>query len=201
MARRKDPNSNIRQKILSAANQLFIERGLDHTSLKDIALAAQISPGTLFYYYASKSALVFDVTDQHFDRLTHQLLAWVTQTQANTDLKQLLTVVFETIIGDLTRGKLHHYLIHEAASNDPFIRQRFQQKYAEWRLMIETGISSVLPNDERRPILAQIILATLDGLIIQAILGVQDLPIPAIVNCLVQLAPQTGVPYESISIP
>ncbi len=196
MARRKDPNSNIRQQILAAANQLFIERGLDHTSLKDIALAAQISPGTLFYYYASKSALVFDVTDQHFDRLTHQLLIWVTQTQGNANLQQLLTVVFETIIGDLTRGKLHHYLINEAATHDPSIRQRFQQKYAEWRQMIETGISSVLPNDERRPILAQIILATLDGLIIQAILGVQDLPLPSIINCLVQLAPHPGETHE-----
>lgn len=174
----------VRQQILSAARQAFIEQGVDHASLKEIAHAAGISSGTLFYYYPTKSELIFDVTDQHFDQLTHELLAWVSESGAPSDPRQVLQVVFKTIVGDQLRGKLHHYLIEEAVSSDPSIRARFLQKYREWRDMIEKGISLYVPDAEERRTLSHLILATLDGLVIQAILGVDDLPVEALAGYL-----------------
>jgi AcrR family transcriptional regulator len=171
---------DMRQSILDAARALFVEKGVNNTSLKDIARAVQISPGTLFYYYSSKSDLIFDVTDQHFDRLTQQLLDWVCQARDQTEPRQAFEFVFEKIVGDQVRGKLHHYLIEEALSSDSSVRTRFLQKYQEWRRMIETGISSFMDEGDHRQVTAQIILATLDGLVIQSMLGVEDIPLDQI---------------------
>jgi AcrR family transcriptional regulator len=181
MARRiHSQGQETRQSILTAASRLFVEKGVDNTSLKDIAREAGISPGTLFYHYSSKSELIFDVTDQHFDRVTQQLLDWARAAHTQTEPSQIFAVVLKTIIGDEVRGKLHLYLIGEAVSRDPAVRERFLQKYREWQTMIESGIEPFVAGDEKRRVTAQVFLSILDGLVLQSILGVKDIPLEQI---------------------
>lgn len=176
MANRKNPTSSeTRQQILAAARETFIRQGVASASLKDIARSAGVSTGTLFYYYASKSDLVFDVTNLHFDQLTHQLLDWVISARVETDMQQILPIVFDTVISDQLRGKLHHYLIEEALTNNPSLRQKFIDKYAEWLKMIEEGISKSIQDQKERKIIAELLLAAMDGLVMQSILGVKDI--------------------------
>lgn len=47
-----------REKILQAALGLFVERGFDTVSLKDIAKAASVSTATLFHHYPQKEDLL-----------------------------------------------------------------------------------------------------------------------------------------------
>ncbi len=166
-----------RQQILTAARDAFIEQGIASASLKEIARTAGVSTGTLFYYYASKSDLVFDVTNLHFDQLTHQLLDWVNSIKSQTNMQMILPVVCETIVGDQLRGKLHHYLIEEALTNNSSLRIKFIEKYAEWLNMIEEGIESSVPDKNKRREIAQLLLAVLDGLVMQTILGVEGISI------------------------
>lgn len=192
MARRLN-NSQTRQHIINTARQLFTERGFDNTSLKEIADAAGISPGTLFYYYSSKSNLIFDVTDQYFETLTHRLVGWVAEanavnSQSQPNSKSILRYVFNTIVHDTLRGKLHHYLIEQAVSCDPAMRARFLQKYQEWRQMIEEGVMPFVPQPDERALLAHIITSVLDGLVIQAILGAPNLPVDAVADYLADMA-------------
>ena len=178
MARRLDSQGvQVRQQILDAARQLFIDRGVSNTSLKEVAQAAGISPGTLFYYYSSKSRLIMDVTDQHFDTMTHDLSQQFSALQDINNVPQLVTTAFQSIVGDTLRGKLHHYLIEEAVSSDPTIREHFFQKYQEWRQLIQDDIAFFNPNSPDRRVLSHIFLATLDGLVIQAILGVESIQV------------------------
>jgi len=178
MARRLDSQGvQVREHILDAARQLFIDRGVNNSSLKDIAQAAGVSTGTLFYYYASKSLLIMDVTDRHFDTLTHDLAQRIITMRDPSGVPQMMATVFESIVGDQLRGKLHHYLIEEAVSSDPTIRAHFLEKYQEWRQLIETSLTHINPESPDRRVLSHIILATLDGLVIQAILGVESIPV------------------------
>jgi len=181
MARRiHSQGEETRQCILTAASRLFVEKGVDNASLKDIARAAGVSPGTLFYYYSSKSELIFEVTDQHFDRITRQLLDWARASQDQTEPSQIFSVVLKTIIGDEMRGKLHLHLIGEAVSRDALVREHFFQKYREWQSMIESGIEPFVAGDDQRRVSAQMFLSILDGLVLQAILGVKDMPLEQI---------------------
>src|SRR5262249_22228438 len=45
------------QAIRAAARRLFVDKGLEGTSTRDIAAAADIAVGTLFNYFSSKEAL------------------------------------------------------------------------------------------------------------------------------------------------
>src|SRR3954463_7907213 len=47
-----------RQQIVSAADELFREKGFAETTTRDIARAAGIASGTLFNYFATKEALL-----------------------------------------------------------------------------------------------------------------------------------------------
>lgn len=50
-----------KKEIIEASITLFCERGLDLTSMQDIATAAGISKATLYFYFDSKAALIQEV--------------------------------------------------------------------------------------------------------------------------------------------
>jgi AcrR family transcriptional regulator len=58
--RRERKKAATRQAIADAALRLFLERGYDRVSIKDIAEAADVSTTTLFKHFPGKEALVFD---------------------------------------------------------------------------------------------------------------------------------------------
>ena len=61
--RRKPRKAATRQALADAARQLFLERGYDQVSVRDVAEAADVSTTTLFKHFASKEALVLDTED------------------------------------------------------------------------------------------------------------------------------------------
>jgi AcrR family transcriptional regulator len=68
VGRRERKKAATRQAITDAALQLFLERGYDHVSIRDIAEAADVSTTTVFKHFTGKEALVFDQeesTDAH----------------------------------------------------------------------------------------------------------------------------------------
>ncbi|MGY5138836.1 TetR/AcrR family transcriptional regulator, partial [Streptomyces nigrescens] len=60
MGRRERKKAATRQALADAALRLFLERGYDQVSIRDIAEAADVSTTTLFKHFPGKEALVFD---------------------------------------------------------------------------------------------------------------------------------------------
>ncbi len=58
--RRERKKAATRQALADAALELFLERGYDQVSIRDIAEAADVSTTTLFKHFPGKEALVFD---------------------------------------------------------------------------------------------------------------------------------------------
>ncbi|MEU3626023.1 TetR family transcriptional regulator [Amycolatopsis coloradensis] len=58
--RRERKKAATRQALADAALKLFLERGFDQVSIRDIAEAADVSTTTLFKHFPGKEALVFD---------------------------------------------------------------------------------------------------------------------------------------------
>jgi AcrR family transcriptional regulator len=58
--RRERKKAATRQAIADAALRLFLQRGYDQVSVKDVADAADVATTTLFKHFPSKEALVFD---------------------------------------------------------------------------------------------------------------------------------------------
>ncbi|RSM52604.1 TetR family transcriptional regulator [Amycolatopsis sp. WAC 01376] len=61
--RRERKKAATRQALADAALKLFLERGYDEVSIRDIAEAADVSTTTLFKHFPGKEALVFDESE------------------------------------------------------------------------------------------------------------------------------------------
>jgi AcrR family transcriptional regulator len=60
---RKKREKEVRRKqILTAAKQLFAERGFHQATMEDIANAAELSPGTIYLYFRSKDELFAELS-------------------------------------------------------------------------------------------------------------------------------------------
>ena len=67
-----------RGQLLDIALALFAERGVENVSIKDLAAEAQVAPGLIYHYFASKDDLLTAVLQKHnplpeFEGITEQL--------------------------------------------------------------------------------------------------------------------------------
>lgn len=179
---------NTRQVILQTASGLMMEQGINNTSLNDIAREAGISKGTLHYYYPSKDELIYDIAQQHFTVVKSSVLKWIENVRGQTSFAEILKVVLGSFLEAETRNKLHLYLLQEAVVNNEHIRQRFQESYQEWRTIIKEELdlqAEVLQfNESEARALSFIIVAIIDGLLIQRIVGGDNIPLDDIVDYL-----------------
>jgi len=67
-ARRYDP-AETRQRVLEAANLLFSTKGYANTGTADIARAADVSEGSIFYHFGSKKNLLVDIGRMYGERM------------------------------------------------------------------------------------------------------------------------------------
>jgi len=67
--------TDTRDRIERAAIQLFAERGVDATSVRDISRAVGISEGALYRHFTSKDELVRETFQRHYVRFTARLEA------------------------------------------------------------------------------------------------------------------------------
>jgi AcrR family transcriptional regulator len=67
--------SRTRARIQTEAVKLFAQKGIDATSVRDIAQAAGVAEGALYRHYPSKDALARDVFLDHYAALAVDVLA------------------------------------------------------------------------------------------------------------------------------
>ncbi|TVQ18141.1 MAG: TetR/AcrR family transcriptional regulator [Spirochaetaceae bacterium] len=170
-----------REQIIQAAAKLIIEKGVANTSLGDIADEAGISKGTLYYHYATKGDLIFDISVRHMDHITNTIISWIRGHGLIEGPDTVLRMVVETVLKSETRGYIHFYLIQEALSgNHESLRVRFRDEYNHWLELIEEGLRHILPETTDFRTVSKIILSSIDGLLLQNLLGVGRIPLDGI---------------------
>ena len=65
-----------RQQIIESADDLFYERGFEHTSFSDIALAVNISRGNFYYHFKTKDQILDAVIDFRLSSTSEMLDEW-----------------------------------------------------------------------------------------------------------------------------
>lgn len=179
MGQRKTTPAN-RQRILDAAARLIRERGIDNTTLADIAEAAGISKGTLYYYYSTKGDLIFDIAERHMNNMTGRIFRWLESSGTDQPARTVFRMVIDTVTHSRSRGQMHLYLVQEALTENRDLRRRFVEEYKRWRSIIEQGLARVYGEQADYAVTARALLATLDGLILQRLIGVEPLSVDEI---------------------
>lgn len=85
-------NKDVKGKILAAASRLFVEKGYEGTSIRDIAAASDTNVAMVNYYFRSKYNLFELIFGEAFDILVREVFSVL-----NSDLPFMETV--ETWIG------------------------------------------------------------------------------------------------------
>ncbi|VFA98420.1 Toluene efflux pump ttgABC operon repressor [Nocardia cyriacigeorgica] len=62
-----------RERLVDAAVQVFYERGVEKTTIADIAKAAEVPVGNVYYYFKTKDQLIEAAVEAHRRRLGHLL--------------------------------------------------------------------------------------------------------------------------------
>ena len=74
-ATKSPPRDNKRQQLLDAAARHFAEAGYDAASMRDIAAAAGMKAGSMYYYFPSKEDLLVAVHEEGIRRISGAVIA------------------------------------------------------------------------------------------------------------------------------
>jgi len=158
-----------KDRIIASAQQCFSEKSVDKTTLSEIARRAGISKGTLYYYYPTKNDLVFDITGIHMAQITEKVFAMMETGDAHPTWEEVLGTLFEGLLGSKTRSRLHLYLINESLSGNPALRGRLESTYVQWFQLVQDGYLRMAGGCPFPDGLARLLVAVLDGLVIQSV--------------------------------
>jgi len=173
--KKQKKQANKKLHIIDAGTRLIVQKGIDKTSLADIADEAGISKGSLYYYYASKNELIFDIAETHINQISKNLFKIIEESHGNASWEDFLKILFERILAADTRGRLHLYLVQQALNDNENLKERFRKKYQEWKSMITKGFAKLDPSITNRKILSSFIIASIDGFLIQSLLKVDTI--------------------------
>lgn len=130
-----------RREILHAAATVFREHGYNGAGMRDIAVAADLSPGNLYYYFKGKQEILFFCQDRALD----QMLAALKQAQNQNGeiagrLYTLIQAHLHCMLDDL-EGSIAHLMIGglPLELRDRLITKRDQYEQG-MRELIEEGI-------------------------------------------------------------
>jgi AcrR family transcriptional regulator len=70
--RRARQKESLRQEILDAARELFINEGYENVSMRRIAEKIEYSPTTIYLYFRDKAHLLFEVCEETFAQLARK---------------------------------------------------------------------------------------------------------------------------------
>ncbi len=169
---RRLPAERRRELILQAARSVILAKGLPATSVREIALAAGVSSGTVTHHFASIDEILAAVVRAETERVRGEL--WADASGRGSALEALVA------LGDgllSQRREVREYWslwidFWARASHDRALARWQSERYRTWRELIrglvaagvETGELRALHPDEA----AVDIVALIDGLGIQA---------------------------------
>lgn len=173
-------NDNVKQQILNAAIKLFQER--HDVSLAEIAKAANVSKGTLFYHYRSKAEIYLDIGERYWNKLSDDLLTWVDNAEKDTSIPRLVRYTFIRGVFDES-GALRLRLFVEAISGEEGaeIKERLNEQYARFKNILKERIIERLPGVDGEQ-LAWLLLTLVDGLMVQNTLQNESIDIDTFIE-------------------
>ena len=154
-----------REEIINAAQSVFFEKGLQNSTMDEIAELAELSKGTLYLYYASKEDLYLAVMLRGFDLLHGMIEEVEKQTPSPEEaMWKMGKVYFAFFEKHRNFFRMFHFLqypgLHRQVSTE-MMESCNSQTQKTWKLVIEVfrrGIEEGTFRRDINPVEAAVIL-------------------------------------------
>ncbi|MES2126281.1 MAG: TetR family transcriptional regulator [Pseudomonadota bacterium] len=166
--------SPTRQNIVLAAMHLFWEKGYGSTSIADVLKAAGVNSGSLYHFFPGKQDLLLAVLELYREGIDPMLLApaWEGVTDPIERIFALLARYRQSLLAtDCSYGCPIGSLALELHEPDPPVRALLATNFDGWSAAISTCLVDAgarLPPTTRHAELAQFVLTTMEGAVMQA---------------------------------
>ena len=139
-----------RHEIFDASVHLFLDKGFNETSLREIAQAAGIGKSTLYDYFKSKDEILVSYFENEIQKITERAQEIVSQElEISEKLRQIMQKHLEYLV-DNKNFYLKLTIASQALSLGS--QQRIQAKRHAYQDMLRELIEDGIRRDELRPI-------------------------------------------------
>jgi AcrR family transcriptional regulator len=171
---RRDWRQERRQKILSAAAELFGANPYDSVQMRDVAARAEVGKPTLYRYFPSKEELFLEVFKSGLDRLDSEVAAILKdREQPIRSLERLLEALLNALGGQVAALRM---LTDDQSAVMRRWRNEFRRRRRPFveaaRTILEQGIAS----GEFRSVDLDAVPSMLIGLVRGGLIGTDRLP-------------------------
>jgi TetR/AcrR family transcriptional regulator len=121
---RQQQKEQTRARLLDASLRLFVSKGYDGTTVRDIAEAAQLSAGLMFHYFPNKLAIL----EEHVKQAESGLAAVLTFLTSSTNARETFRGIAAMILSSFEEAKFRslYLLMNQVLSFEsmpPQVRQ------------------------------------------------------------------------------
>lgn len=177
--RTKEEAQETRSEILTAAELCFYRKGISRTSLSEIASAAGVTRGAIYWHFQDKSELVGALLERV--NIPLQPLSEASRSPDEPDplgrLRELLVKVFQRAATDPEVRRVGEILFHKCEYTEDLgnLRQWMQDFRREYDRNIEVSLANAvargqLPKDLDLPVASRCVHAFLTGMLDQYLL-------------------------------
>jgi AcrR family transcriptional regulator len=135
-----------RDAIVAAALELFADRGYDATTVEMIAEAAEVSPATVFRYFAGKDEIVFSERDRRLPRLAAALRD---RPAAESDLVAAGRALGQVFADPDAEARIRRQT--QALASSVVLRGKAEEVLADWQETIRQALVARGPGDRADP--------------------------------------------------
>ncbi|MDE7410223.1 MAG: TetR family transcriptional regulator [Muribaculaceae bacterium] len=155
-----------RERFIEVARQLFARKGVENTTMNDIASASEKGRRTIYTYFKSKRDIYNAVIEQETDIALSQLRAIVAKPiPADEKLKEYIDAHFETMREVVSRnGSLRAWFFRDVRKVDRARRIVSRKETILLQQILAEGVTEGIFEIESIPRTALIITKTIQGL-------------------------------------
>jgi len=170
----KNYNSNrIKKRITDAAIEVIKERGVEESTVREIATKAGLTTGAIYHYYKNKDEVLYDVLHQslHF---SHKITAdQQTKLKSQNEVLDEISNKITQRLSKTDEQKLYLLLVSDVIAKNGELKEQYCENYKD--ILTQTGdlfyYAFGIENTELKAKIASILVAALDGIAIQQSLG------------------------------
>ena len=167
-------NADTRDRIVRTAMELFWAKGFQSTSIADILSRTQLNSGSLYHVFPGKQDILIAVLEAYRDGIHQWLLepAWAGVNDSKERIFALLNGYRTHLVStDFAYGCPIGSLALELHDADPAVRELLAVNFTGWTGAVERCLADAggrLPADLDRRALAEFVLTTMEGGVMQA---------------------------------